>query len=55
MIWVLFGILLMAWLLALIAGGCGALIHSVITIYRSGSGAFAVPTADQIPRPEIHS
>lgn len=36
MMWVVFGILLAAWLVALIAGGFGALIHSVITIYRSG-------------------
>jgi len=53
MMWVVFIILLTAWLLALIAGGFGALIHSVITIYRSGAESVAVPTSDVMHPPEV--
>jgi hypothetical protein len=53
MLWVIFVILLTAWLIALIAGGFGALIHSVITIYRSGAETLAVPAADAMHQPEL--
>lgn len=53
MLWVLFVILLTAWLLVLIAGGFGALIHSVVTLYRSGAESVAIPPSEPIQGREV--
>lgn len=54
MLWVLFAILLTLWLLALIAGGFGALIHSVIALSKSEAEAVALPVSEAIHGPEFH-
>jgi hypothetical protein len=46
MLWVLFGILLTLWLIALIVGGIGGLIHSVITMSRSEAQPVPLPPVD---------
>ena len=54
MIWIVFIILLTVWLLALIAGGFGGLIHSLITLFRSEAKPATVLPADTIQSPEVH-
>lgn len=55
MLWVLFAILLTLWVLALIAGGFGALIHSVITLSKSEAEPVPLSVSEAIHGPEFRA
>lgn len=53
--WVLFVIMLTMWLLVLIASGFGGLIHSVVTLCKSGVQSVPLDPAAPSPRFTAHS